>query len=533
MFTMTSYFSIEFLLIFLPAVILLYGITPGKVRRIVLLAASYLFFWAISGRLLVYLLISTFSAHHFGLWLSSEQRACADRLQSAQKGQKKEIRKDSQKRQRRILAFAAGLQIGVLLLLKYTPFFAGNINQLMKWAGLDITVQIPVYLLPIGISFYTLQAVSYLFDVYRNKIPADENLLRLALFLGFFPQIMEGPICRYDQTAHRLYEAPALRWNAAIFGIQRILFGAVKKVVVADRLNLFVKTIFGQYPSYDGFVIFTAAVCYTVQLYMDFSGTMDVVIGIGQIFGIELPENFRRPFFSRTVSEFWMRWHITLGTWFKDYLFYPLSMSGPLKKLTLKARKKVGNHYGPLLAGAIAVFCVWFCNGLWHGAGWNYLFFGMYHFVFIMTESLLEPLAAKVCGILHVNREHFAYRCMQIARTGLIVCVGELFFRAEGLRAGVEMFRKIVTDFRWDSFFHPEVWSYGLDKPDAVIMGVVLLLVFVVGILQERNIAIRERIARRPAAVQFAVLYSLILFIVVFGAYGSGYLPVDPMYAAF
>ena len=142
---------------------------------------------------------------------------------------------------------------------------------------------------------------------------------------------------------------------------------------------------------YDGFVNALAMVCYTLQLYMDFSGTMDVVIGSAQIFGIKMPENFQRPFFSVTISEFWKRWHITLGTWFKDYIFYPVTMSKPMKHMTSKARKKLGNHYGPLIAGGVSLFCVWICNGIWHGAGWHYIFFGMYHFALILGGNMLEP----------------------------------------------------------------------------------------------------------------------------------------------
>lgn len=530
---MTSYFSLEFLLLFLPVVIALYAIAPRQIRRIILLISSYMFFWALSGKLIVYLLASTLSIHHFGLWLAHEQRECDEKLAGAEKGTKKEIRVTYQKKQRNIMIFAVAIHLGILLTLKYTPFFASNVNSLLQWMGSGITIHIPHYILPIGISFYTLQAMSYMFDVYRKKIKADQNILRLALFMGFFPQIMEGPICRYDQTANRLYEAARIRWNDFVFGIQRILFGVTKKIVVADRLNLFVKNVFDNYQNYDGFVIWIAAVCYTIQLYMDFSGTMDVVIGTAQIFGVDLPENFKRPFFSKTITEFWMRWHITLGTWFKDYIFYPISMSNPLKKLTLKARKKVGNHYGPLLSGAIAVFCVWICNGLWHGAGWHYIFFGMYHFAFILLESLMEPLVIKSTNKLHICRENMVYRCFQIVRTCVIVCIGELFFRANGLRTGLGMFQKIFTDFHLNTLENGQIFTFGLDKQDVLIVAVILFVVFVVGILQERKINVREQIAKCPVVFQFAVLYSLILLIVIFGAYGIGYIPVDPMYAAF
>lgn len=354
MFSLSSYFSIEYLVILLPISVGLYAVLPQKLRRMSLLLSSYVFFWAVSGKLIAYLLLSTLSIHHIGIWLSSIQGDCDRLMESSPKANRKEIKNRYLKRQRLVVAFAVALHIGVLLVLKYTPFFTSNLNTLFRLLNLPLSLTIPSFVLPIGISFYTMQAVAYIFDVYRRKIPADRNLLRLALFMGFFPQIMEGPICRYSETAEQLWAAPMLRYQNLTFGLQRILFGLMKKIVIADRLNLLIKNIFTGYESYDGFVIAVAAVCYTIQLYMDFSGAMDLVIGSGQIFGMKLPENFQRPFFSKTISEFWKRWHITLGAWFKDYIFYPLSMSKPLKKLTARARKRLGNHFGPLLSGAIA-----------------------------------------------------------------------------------------------------------------------------------------------------------------------------------
>ena len=178
--------------------------------------------------------------------------------------------------------------------------------------------------------------------------------------MSFFPQIMEGPICRYGDTAQRLWEAPPVAWENFLFGAQRILWGMMKKMVVADRLNLFIRQVFWNYAEYDdGLVIALAAVAYTLQLYMDFSGTMDLALGSGQLFGVTLPENFRRPFFSRTIGEFWRRWHITLARGLRDYVFYPVSLARPMKRLTTWGRKHLGPHYGPLLAGSVALFCVW------------------------------------------------------------------------------------------------------------------------------------------------------------------------------
>ena len=464
MFSLSSYFSVQYLVLLLPATVGLYAVLPQKPRRVVLLLASYLFFWAISGKLIAYLLFSTLSVHHIGLWLEGIQAERDRCLAAAPKEERKAVRGRFQRQLTGIVAFGVVLHLGLLLLVKYTPFFATNLNHLFQLLGLSLTVNIPSFAMPIGISFYTLQAVSYCFDVYRGKIPADRNLFRLALFMSFFPQIMEGPICRYGDTAHQLWAVPPIRWENFLFGVQRILFGLMKKVVVADRLNLFIRQVFSGYAEYDGFVIAVAVVCYTIQLYMDFSGTMDLVMGSGQIFGVTLPENFRRPFFSRNIAEFWRRWHVTLGTWFKDYVFYPVSMAKPMKKLTSWGRKRLGPHYGPLLAGSVALFCVWLGNGLWHGAGWHFIFFGMYHFFWILLENLTEPLTLRWAERFHVNRECLPYRGFQIARTAVLVCIGELFFRADGLRAGLAMFQKMVTEFSLTTLRDGTIFSLGLDK---------------------------------------------------------------------
>ena len=532
MLTISTYFSLSYVALLLLAIVF-YTCFPQKARRWILLAFSYLFFYSISGNLLCYLLVSTLSVHHIGLWLSVVQDECAQQLKNAEKGQKKELSARFQKKQRFIMTFAVFIHVGLLALLKYTPFAVSNINNVLHLLGLKFTVKAPSFLVPIGISFYTLQALSYLFDVYRKKISADKSLLRLALFMSFFPQIMEGPICRYSDTAEALWRAERIKYNNFIAGSQRILFGIMKKLVLADRLNLLIKNVFQGYNSYDGLVIAVSAVCYTLQLYMDFSGTMDVVIGSAQIFGITLPENFRRPFFSATISEFWQRWHITLGTWFKDYIFLPMSMSKPLKKLTSSARKDLGNHYGPLLAGSIALFCVWLCNGIWHGEGWQYIYFGMYHFVLIMIGKIIEPGVIKITQKLHINRKCLAYRIFQIVSTSILVCLGELIFRSEGLRAGIRMLGRIFTKFSFASVRNGSLFELGMDRKDYLIIAVSVIIIFIIGLIQEKGIHIRQAIAKKNLALQYAAYYALIMYIIIFGAYGMGYVPLDPIYANF
>ena len=525
---LTSFFSLIYLAFFLPACVLIYALCPQKLRKYWLLLASWGFFWLISGELIVFLLLSTLSVYGFGLWLGALSQKRDALVKAAERPQRKAIKKKYQGYSRMVLGIAALVHIGSLLVVKYTGFFLTNVNSLLRTA-----ISIPRFVMPIGISFFSLQAFGYLFDVYRGTVQPDRNPGRVALFMAFFPQIVEGPICRYDQTAQQLWAGAPITYDNLTMGLQRIGYGMLKKVVIADRLNPFVEGIFSDFQSYDGGILALAAVAYTIQLYMDFSGAMDAVTGTAQIFGIAMPENFRRPFFSRTVSEFWTRWHISLGGWFRDVIYYPVTMSSPMKKLVGKARKKLGNYFGPLTAGAVALFCVWFCNGLWHGAAWSYLFFGMYHFVIILTGSLIAPGVRTLQGKFRINPEHWGYRLMQTLRTCILVVIGELFFRANGLRAGMGMFRKIVTDFRFTGLNSGLLKALHMDGADFVIVGITLVIVLTVSLLQERGIEIRKTLASKPLALRWAVYLGLILYILVFGAYGQGYIPVNPMYANF
>ena len=528
-----SYCNPEYFLILLPIAILLYGITPKKHKPKMLIFLSYAFFWLISNKLLLYLIISTFSIHHFGLWLSNIKKEREEVLKETEKDNKKEVKEKYKKKEKRVLKLAVLIHIGCLLVLKYMPFFLGNINTLLKMWNVGEPILITKLLIPIGISFYTLQAVSYMADVYNDKIEADTNLGRLALWMSFFPQIMEGPIVRYADTAERLWEGRPITFHNLTFGAQRIMWGLLKKLVIADRLNIVIKEVFTNYSKYNGGTILLAALFYTIQLYMEFSGTMDVVIGTGEIFDVRLPENFKQPFLSKTINEFWRRWHITLGTWFKDYIFYPVSLSKPMRKLTTFGRKHLGNHFGPLLAGAVALFCVWSCNGLWHGAAWTFIFFGMYHFFFILIENIIEPYVIKGCEKLHINRLSKPYQLFQMARTTFIVIIGEMFFRAETLAGGFVMFKKIFTHFSIKGFFGRKIFKMGITKGDIVIVIVTLLIVLVVNLIREKGINIREKIAARPIVVRWVVYYAVILYILLFGAYGGNYIPIDPIYANF
>ncbi len=526
-----TYTDPVFLCAFLPIVILIYNVLPQKHRWGVLLVSSYLFFWSISSKLIIYLLITTGIMYVAGQWINKVQGERDLKLKEIEKEHKKEIKAKYNKKTKSIAVLSTILLLSMLIVLKYSNFLGTNINSLFGFLKIPVKLAIPKFLMPIGISFYTLQAISYLVDVYKEKIKADKNLGRLALFISFFPQIMEGPICRYSDTAEDLYNGKKTTYTSLTFGTQRILFGMMKKLLIVDRINPVIIEIFDHYPNYDGGIVAIGMVLYTLQLYMDFSGVMDIVIGIAEIFGVKMPENFKQPFFSKTISEFWTRWHITLGTWFRDYIYYPVSLTQKCRDITAKARKKIGNYYGPLIASIIALFCVWACNGLWHGDAWSFIFFGMYHFVLITIERLTEPPVKKLLEKTKINSDAFPYRLMQMIRTTILVFIGELFFRAKGLKSGLNMFGKMVFNFSFAQF--GKVFEMGIDVQDIVLVGVVVVAITIISILKEKKIDIRQSIANKNVFIRWTLYYLLIVAIILFGTYGIGIVHLDPIYANF
>ena len=524
----SAYYSMAYMVMFLPLTLIVYSITPRKLRKYALLLASYGFYWLVSGELLAVLLLETLSIFAFGKWLGALGSRRDEQVKAAAREERKGIRKKYLHRMRLVVLLAMLVHFGLLLLVKYSGFFAQNINQLF-----GAHLRVPRFIQPLGISFFTLQAAGYILDVYRGSQKADGNIGRLALFMAFFPCIVEGPICRYGETAQQLWEVQAIRGRDLKRGVERILWGMLKVVVVATRLNGFVEAVFDSPGLMQGGQIALAAVLYTIQLYMDFSGVMDAVAGTAEIFGVKLPENFEQPFFSRSIQEFWTRWHRTLGAWLRDYVFYSVTTAKGIKKLTGAARKKLGNHFGPLLAGAIALLCVWLMNGLWHGAGWNFIFFGLYHFALILLGSAFAPAARAFHEKTHIPEDSRIWKAFQRLRTALLVVVGELFFRAPTLTRGFQMLGRIFSDPRLTSLDVPLRAGLMFDGKDLLITGVSLLIVAAVGVAREKKIDLREALEGRRMAVRWIVLYALILFILVFGAYGKGYMQIDPMYANF
>ena len=528
-----SYNESAYLILFLPITLIIYNLVSKKYRKWVLLISSYIFFGFFSGKLIFYLIISTLSIHHLGIWINHIYKSRDIEIESLDREKKKEVKQKAKHKALKVVLLGLLIHLGILICLKYTPFFLTNINSLFELLNIDITFEIPKFLVPIGISFYTFEALSYIIDVYNEKIDADYSLMNLALYLAFFPQIMEGPIARYNETVPELTKCEKSSAIGIRKGLLRIGYGLIKKGVIADRLSYIVGQIFDNYTGFDGGMIFIGAILYTIQLYTDFSGIIDIVNGSSECFGIKLPENFRQPFFSKNISEFWTRWHITLGKWFKDYIFYPILLSKPIKKLITFAKKHIGNTFGPILVGGIALFCVWISNGLWHGAGWNYIFFGIYHFVLIMLGNIIDVFIKRFNEKHKINRDAWYIKFVRIIKTSFLVVIGEMFFRASDLTSGFTMFKKIFTDFSFKQFLSGELFIGNFKKFDLLMVIFTLILIFIIGILKEKKIDVREKIESKPFWFRWAIYYAIIAYLILFGAYGVGYGQIDPMYANF
>ena len=497
-----AYHTLLYLLVFLPLVLILYQFVPGKFRPAVLLAAGYVFFFSFSRLLFFYLIGATVVMYTAGLLIDGMQQRFKEQKKGMERVEVKALKKRVTARERWIVAGGVVLLVGVLAVVKYYNFFAQNLTELLHLFSVQGGLKTITFLQPIGISFYTLQAVSYIVDIYEGKIRAERNFGRAALYMAFFPQIMEGPIARYEQTAAALWQGAPLSYRNLSMGAQRILWGLFKKIVIADRLNVVVSDIFTYYQNYDGAILALGAVAYTTQLYNEFSGCMDIVIGTAEMFGIVLPENFRQPFLSKNVSESWRS-------------------------------ERFGNHGAKIVVSVAALFPVWLTNGLWHGPQWSYIFFGMYYFVLIMASIAVEPLTARFHGRYQGLSSHPGYQVFQIVRTTFLVIIGELIFRSPGPTQALAMLKQIFTNFHISALFSAPMAEPGLDLQDTALIFVGVGIVFVVGLLHERGIHIRERVEKLPTPLRWLSYYALILGSLIFGAYGDGYLEVDLIYANF
>ncbi len=513
----TSYGFIAFLIVLFA----LYYLIPKRFQWILLLIADAFFYFCAGWQGLIFMAATVIVA-----WASTNLMGKSIAAQKAylsspsgkelSRDERKAFKKEKEKYRKRIFILALVLDLGILAALKYTNFLINNVNSLFSasLAGVD-------WVLPLGISFYTFQTVSYIIDVYWEKVPAEKNIFRVALFTSFFPLLIQGPISRYGDLTETLFAEHEADYKQISFGLQRILWGYFKKLVIADRLLVAVTTLCGDPSMYSGAYVFLGAMFYAAELYADFTGGIDITIGIAQVLGVKVQENFIRPYFSRNIAEYWRRWHISMGTWFKDYIFYPLSVAPWLLKLSKKARKSISDGFGRKLSVYVSTIITWFLTGLWHGAAWNFVVWGLLNAVFILAGEEYKPVASRFRAKHEKLVSTFAYRVFETLRTFLLVSSFRILDCYRDVAVSFKAFFSVFTDFNWSEAFG-NLLNIGLSAGDYLIAGIGVVMMFTVSCVQEKHGEVRELIWQKKL-LPYVLFTLLTLAILVFGAYGVGY----------
>ncbi len=441
---------------------------------------------------------------------------------------------EEEKKRRGILVMTILVNIGILFALKYVNFLINTVDGIVcLFGGPDNLIPGVDFLVPLGVSFYTFSLLGYVIDVYYGLAEHQGNTLKLALYGLYFPNLISGPILKYREHAEQFFAPHAFDYRQVTRGLQRMAWGFFKKLVISERLGVLVNTVYGAYESYSGFYIWAATVCYAFQLYTDFSGCMDIVLGLSESLGIMLPENFQTPFFAKSVAEYWRRWHITLGVWMKDYVFYPLLRSKLFTNLNKSFKEKFGKKRGKQYATFAAMFVLWLTVGVWHGGDWKFVIgSGLLHWFYIVMEELLAPPCARMMERLHIHAEGRFVAGVRMLRTFFLVCIGDLFFRAASVGAAFAMLHGAVSVWNPQILWDGSLLELGLDSVELAVMLLSLLLLWAVS-LGGRRIPVRDRIAKKPLPVRWAIWYALLFAVILLGYYGPGYSAAEFIYQGF
>jgi len=499
-----SFVSLDFL-VFVIAVAIVYFLLPGKVQWLWLLFASGYFYylntaWYQAVNLLAFLLINY----------------CLSVIMSRQTTKRR-------------LVFVCVLVFDVLYLLafKYIAFFASILVSL--GVSEDAVGPARVYLsefCPMGISYIALIVIGYITDLYWENVTVQKNPGKFMLFSVYFPQVISGPLVKYSEYDNNLWgEKHKFSYDRIISGIERIIWGVFKKLVVSSRAGIAAGFIKENYEVYNGLYIPFGIVLYIIQLYSDFSGLMDIVIGVSEVLGIEMPENFKTPFYSESISEFWRRWHITLGRFLKDYVLFPMQTSKWFRKLRKAYKGKVGKEFERKvnLPRFLTMLVSWIIIGFWHGGGWNYIFgVGIYMWAIIILSELLTPVFEKLTEKLHINTECFSWHMFRRIRTFILYMYGVSFFWADNIHEGFAMWRAAFSIFNPWIFVDQSIYGLGLDMREMKILILGVVIMFIVSHINQKE-SVRDAIKRQNFVARVLFYLLMFLMIVVWGHYGAGF----------
>ncbi len=500
-----SYVSLIFF-VFIAFVSILYFAMPMDKRWIVLLIASIVFYLSFTPAMLPFMLLMSAIAWQTGLKI---EKIYNENLPEdiTPKEKRAEIAK-RRPRARVILKCVLVFAIGALAFFKFArklPFgFAGSI------------------IVPLGISYYTFSIIAYIVDIYYAKISAEKNYFKFTLFVSYFPKIVEGPIARYNKMSD-LFEGHAFDYDRVCKGIQLMMWGIIKKLIIVERLLPQINRLYSNVSEYSGSTLAFMAFWVLVESYADFSGCMDIGLGVSQIFGIDLERNFRRPFFSQSASEFWRRWHMSLGVFMKDYVYMPIVSSSWLSKMMQFARKKIGPRAGKVVMQTVPTIVVWLLTGLWHGTGSTYIFWGVYWGGIMCFSTLMEPCYKKFYEKTGIDQKSKGVMVFRILRTWLLFIIGRLLTVPNSLIETAKVFYRILFKFGAGNFGN-EMVKLGASFSTIGVVTIFTILFFMVSLLEEiKGTSVRDMISTLPVAVRWIILYGMFFAILILGIYGSGY----------
>jgi D-alanyl-lipoteichoic acid acyltransferase DltB (MBOAT superfamily) len=477
--------SIHFLLFFM-VVALLYFVVPQKLRWVWLLVSSYYFYMSWNARYALLMATSTAITYVGGRLIARTERHT-----------------DAQKAARQKkwwVALSFGSNLAILFFFKYFHFAADNLNVALLAVGIRILRPGFDVLLPVGISFYTFQALSYTMDVYRGETTAERNFGKYALFVSFFPQLVAGPIERSKNLLKQVNQPHTFHFDRVKNGLLLMLWGYFEKLVIADRAAMLVNQVYTHYPEYGRVPIAVATLLFAVQIYCDFCGYSDIAIGAAQVMGFSLMENFRRPYLSRSIGEFWRRWHISLSSWFRDYLYIPLggSRNGRLKTCR-------------------NVLLTFLASGLWHGAGWTFVVWGLLHGFFQIMGGLLKPLRQKLTAFFHIRTDTFSHRLLQCLFTFALVDFCWIIFRAPDIASAFGILRGLFA-----GSLTAGIHAMGLSAPDSAVLLAGVAVLFAVSLLREK-FSLRRALEKQNLWFRWGVVLMAVFTVLIFGVYGPGF----------
>ena len=525
--------SLHYFLLLVVGVVVYY-IIPKKIRWIWLLILSYYYYMSFEPKVVLVLVFVTLVTYGATIWLSRINDSYKIKIKEAEDLKDNEAKKELKKRlkssKRKVLILMLLLDFASLVFLKYANFTIDNINLFIKAVNSDATLLRNFnFIIPLGISFYTFQSAGYIIDIYWDKYAVEKNFFKLALFLGWFPSLMQGPISRYDKVSKTLFAGNDYDLRKLEFGAQKILWGLFKKLVIADRAAVTVKYIVNNNADMDALACILVLIFYTLQLYGDFSGGIDIVRGSAELFGVEIGENFRQPFFAKSIAEFWRRWHISLGKWMKDYVFYPFSLSKAMSRFGKWCKKHFKGNASRALPLCLGNLLVFFIVGIWHGAAWRYIAYGFYNGIIIAASELLKPVYDWGADKLHINRNAKPWKAFMVVRTFILVNIGWIFDIYPDMATIGSMFAGIFTRwgaFSWSNIYNLYITKMGLVVSDYIILVLATIAVIVVGVLQEKKIDVREAVANRNIVIRWLIYYCLVMaiFLVGYGSNESGFI---------